>query len=220
MTFQPLTFSGITIPVHLNVRLKETSGQIKQKIQAAFTRKISNALKIAAPHIETRIRVLFGDVMFSSSVYRSLSGGVLHGQLGMNDGQERLEEIIETWSNSFAVTTTATSLRVQGVEADYSDVLSMSEALFITPENRFALEWLKWLLTEGTTDMVPDYRFVSGGAGSRTGFGVMRQPGSWQVPLQFSGTQNDSFVTRAIDTMERRTILIMRTEIKKALKIR
>ena len=100
---------------------------------------------------------------------------------------------------------------------DYSDVISVPEAVFVT-EKGVKLEWLRWLLLEGDKRIVSNYFFKKSSRG-RAGGGIMaeRQNASWGVPSQFAGTENNNFATRALETINDEIDVLVRREIVKVL---
>lgn len=90
------------------------------------------------------------------------------------------------------------------IQSDYTDVLNSSAAVFKT-EKGTDLNWLEWLLLFGSKTIIKDYEVEFGyNPRSRTGQAIMRgvKRGKWSVPYEFSGTQNNNWITRAIDSVE------------------
>jgi len=82
------------------------------------------------------------------------------------------------------------------------------------------IDWLRWLLHEGSGAIIRDYTFSSGfHRRSRTGLGIMVETGgSWQMPPEFAGTASDNFVLRALETIDQEIDNIVRQEITKGIK--
>mgnify|MGYP006403112799 FL=1 len=102
-------------------------------------------------------------------------------------------------------------------EAFVNDVINMPIASFVT-ENGSHLEWLRWLLLEGSAPIVGEYGFKSAPRG-RTGQGIMvKKTGkSWSVPAQFQGVENNNFVTEALEGIETEIQGIIRREFVKGI---
>ena len=66
-----------------------------------------------------------------------------------------------------------------------------------------SLHWLRWLLKEGAKPIVIGYQYVPGKAGRSRGGVMMANAQSWRVPPQFSGTDENNFITRAFSGREK-----------------
>jgi hypothetical protein len=90
------------------------------------------------------------------------------------------------------------SLLIELLKGDYSEVLTVDGASFIS-EGNFEIPWLRWLTLEGDKIMVGDHSFVGGYLErSRTGYGIMAKPGNWHVPVEYAGTAEENWITRAL----------------------
>tara|TARA_R110002110_G_scaffold256299_2_gene472277 strand:- start:197 stop:871 length:675 start_codon:yes stop_codon:yes gene_type:complete len=89
-------------------------------------------------------------------------------------------------------------------ETSWPAMFGIPEASFNYYSKRYKksvkLDWLYWLLFMGDNVIVQDFEFDMNGMG-RSGKGTMSQsPGSvWKIDSQFSGTQDDNFITRALE---------------------
>lgn len=59
------------------------------------------------------------------------------------------------------------------------------------------LHWLDWLLKQGDTIIVINYQYNPQTGLGRSKLGNMIEGGSFRVPPQFSGTEDNNFITRA-----------------------
>ena len=65
----------------------------------------------------------------------------------------------------------------------------------------YSLPWLQWLLLDGTKVLIDSHQVVIGpNLRSRTSMAIMRPGSGWSVPNEFAGTQNNNWLTRAIDS--------------------
>jgi hypothetical protein len=60
------------------------------------------------------------------------------------------------------------------------------------------LHWLDWLLKRGDNVIVANYQYNPQTGLGRSGLGNMILGGSFRIPPQFSGTDNNNFITRAL----------------------
>lgn len=187
--------------------LKEISMKIKRKSETI------------AEDIRKNLKRVVKDRLVASEAYRSLLGGSLQGHLGVPDSAYRADAIIDVWLDGISVITKVGSSRaalleieIGVIQADYSDVLSMTEAEFSYYSDRFegmvTIPWLSWLLLEGDRKIIKEFQFMRPGGRnvgqSRTGLGLMREGKgfAWQVPSQFSGTAERNFATEALTTLD------------------
>jgi len=194
----------------------------KKEIDREINLKIKSSINAITESIEIAIQTLVKLRLQEAPEVNSLAGGELRYQFGLRDGSSRISNIIEVWAESVEVRYVQGAGKFGGisismVDENYSKVLSMSEAEFTT-EDGTSLEWLRWLLLEGDTRIINNYQFQSGRTG-RAGGGIMisRQRGSWGVPSQFAGTENNNFATRALESMQDEIDIIVRREITKVV---
>ncbi|MEK9739441.1 MAG: hypothetical protein VW438_06905 [Euryarchaeota archaeon] len=198
----------------LSLTLKETDAQIFAQINKRIADKLSSAIKSAAPAILSEIKDIVREAITSSPEYRELFGGSLQAELGVPNAGARIDRILDMWLESIeieiqrprpSIRGVTGGLSVVGIRDGYADVLGTSDATYVTEKGR-TIPWLQWLLIEGDRDIIADYTFssnISSGQRSRTGLGVMKQDRSkrWRVPPQFSGTSNNNFVTRSLNSV-------------------
>lgn len=60
------------------------------------------------------------------------------------------------------------------------------------------LHWLEWLLKRGDSTIIVNYQYNPQTGLGRSGLGNMVRGNSFRVPPQFSGTDKNNFVTRAL----------------------
>jgi hypothetical protein len=116
-------------------------------------------------------------------------------------------------------------IRVYGIPADYSDILSLPEAKQINvggesdddgnrsvPKGPPELPWLEWLLSEGQFTITGYYIVEKGKAPaksmddkfflkySRTGLAVMLKKGggAWSLPEEYAAIAGNNFIVRAV----------------------
>lgn len=188
---------------------------------------IDAAISKAIPNIEKEVKRRIAGSIRVQPEYSSIINGQLMGELGLIDGQNRLERIINIWVDSLVVKKRVTrrsgdkitgGFRIEAINADYSDVISREEAVLIT-EKGTNLFWLQWLLTEGDKKIILDYKIVRNPRRSRTNTVIMKGDSttSWGIPAEFAGTINNNFVTRAMNSIIPEMEELMEIEIEKQL---
>ena len=198
------------------------SYNVSLSVQGSVSNIANEMLKHIVPEIEKYFSRAFDtlkedlsslvvDAIRMSDEYNSLLGGQLKAEFGLPDSAARVENIIKYLENTnFQYSSILVSNgKLKGkfslnlIQSDFSDILSLPDAVFTT-EKGSQLEWLRWLLLEGDTTIIKEYEVVLGPApNSRTGMAIMRgtTKGKWSVPPQFSGTINNNWLTRVIDSV-------------------
>lgn len=155
------------------------------------------------------------DIVIQSIVsqpeYESLVSGQLRSEFGLPDASARISEILQTIRSGAGVSKRravvsgskiSANIRFEMIKSDFQDLVNLGAASFTT-EKGAQLNWLQWLLLEGDSVIITDYRFTAGPSSfSRTGSGIMQQSSGafWRVPPEFAGTVKNNWITRAIDS--------------------
>lgn len=218
--------------VDYEVKIVEPQRVITSKISRSLADEVNKRLRRggARHKILQQVQRALSIVIKTSPTYQELStpGSELYHELGVLGSKEKLNAILDTWTDSVGVSISpfrvvGTSdiygvIGIYGIQADYSDVLGMPESSYIStnidPKSKkkepYNVPWLEWLLLRGRSFVTPGYVFIRGPQyrpWSRTGDGIMirmdakqatKGQGSWQVPSAHAGTSNDNWVTRAI----------------------
>jgi len=195
----------------------------EQYILGQIVGKLRRKSKVISQSILEKLKDVVRDRLFSSDAYRSLLGGSLQGHLGIPDPSSRASAIIEAWVEGISVVAQIGSARggsskglfsleIGVIQADYADVLSMTESEYDYYSDRFeqlmTIPWLQWLLLEGDRKIIKEFGFMRPGGinvgRSRTGLGLMREGKglAWQVPAEFSGTAERNFATEALASLD------------------
>ena len=195
--------------IKMKLKILEPKEIIRARLLTAVRSAMSGAVIKAVPSIRTRIRNAFKGSIMATQAYMSIvdghGKGELRPELGINEGQRRMDAIIDVWLNSlkitFSVKTTRTqaqvSLQITMIQSDWDDVLQRSEAIIFGPflKSDRPLQWLKWLLIEGRRIIIRDYnvKIISNASQrkfSRTGEALMikiekGRKRNWKVPDKY-----------------------------------
>lgn len=190
------------------LRLPDPESQARA-ILVELGKQMTALVRRAIPGIRVRLALLIERAIENSPEYHSLLGGELQAELGVADPVGAMRSIVNGIAGGMQVELRA--FRPQGEQLSgglsirilrftLEDALSAASASFQS-EGDYRIDWLRWLLTSGTTLINDEYEFVAGGdfAHSRTGLGVMRRGGTWGVPAEFAGTVRDNWLTRALN---------------------
>ena len=206
------------------LQIVETDEQIEALILKSLKSTLDGWIAKVVDPITTKIRELFKSAILSCREVQSLMGGRLQAELGVSDSIERIDTIVEMWTNSIqvvpvSVRTYGTDLKggfkLNFIKMDWSDVLNTPDAFYTTDKGR-VIPWLEWLLLRGDEEIIKDYdvMFTSGG---RTGLAIMVKGDKkrWHVPVDFMGTARDNFVTRALEYIQPEIEAVIETELNK-----
>ena len=188
--------------------------------------KLAQRLPAVVGSAQVLIQQAVLDRLQQSPAYRSIASGRLKFELGLPDGAQRIQRVVEAWVAGIEVKFVFGvgdfgSIVIGILDEGFQDVLSL-DAAEISVSNRkgqtFNLEWLRWLLTEGRRQIVTEYRYnTRARKRGRAGGGIM-VPGAgsfWRVPNEFAGTDVDNFATRAMVGIEGQIDGIMRMTLGK-----
>jgi len=197
---------------YLHINILESNDEISQKILKALLPEVTKYFNKAFNQCKKEITTIVSNAIVSSPEYQSIMSGKLKYEFGLPDSGSRLASILSFWKyldiqydkpkiiknqiNSY--------FTLSMIKSDYSDVLSSAAATFKT-EKGSDLEWLQWLLLFGDKVIIKDYSVEIGpNPRSRTGNAVMvgNTRGRWGVPPEFSGTSQNNWITRAIDSAD------------------
>lgn len=215
--------SQITARIELD---RDFESRFRKDILNEINIKFSKVMPVAIKNIKKMLAEAVRIRIMGSSEYAAITGGRFRGELGLPDGAQRLNAIIETWANSISVQYSKGkggslgSIDIGILQDDWEDVLSMGEAIltYASRKGMKSLEWLRWLLKEGSAVIVSQYDFVPNPKGSRTGLGIMiKSRGGWKIPSQFVGTEENNFATRALAGIAEDVDAVVRREITKVL---
>lgn len=196
-----------------SLKLIETKTQINQEILRALLPQVDSYFKSVFNKVSTQIQELIISSIKNAPEYNELISGRLKAEFGLPDSDSRVFSILEFWKNIQVQyrpvkiknnTNLSASFSINMIKSDYSDVISLSAATFTT-EKGSELNWLEWLLLFGNKTIIKDYEIQLGAnPRSRTGLAVMKGviSGKWSVPAEFSGTINNNWITRSIDSAD------------------
>jgi hypothetical protein len=99
--------------------------------------------------------------------------------------------------------------------SDFQNLLSLQSGHVVYSQGD--LHWLNWLLTMGNSVIIANYNYSPQSGAGRSRQGIMKFGGSFRVPPQYSGTDTDNFITRALtgSAQEDQITQIINTELFK-----
>lgn len=212
----------------LTLSFTDLDRQLYMGIMSSITKRINKVISSKVKNIRVRCAKKIIERIKSTDEYKEISsGGDLLHELGMPDPNvldtvvnkvaERIQVYYETRSGK-----EIGAIQIKILQSDYSDLLTLPEATYTYSTGRGAktIDWLRWLLLEGTTSIVLDYKVdLNITKNSRTGYGVMiKDPkASWSIPPEYAGVAGDNFLTRALKDITNDIDIIARQELTKGL---
>lgn len=189
----------------------------QQKLISLIIRDITDQIFKELAHnkrkIEQHLRDHFELKFLQSPEVASLldDTGKLYLELGVKDSADSITQIVEYIKKNIVVNI---SKKKSGFDfiitvsfnsvGEYDELCNQAYAYYQT-KNGTKVDWLKWLLLAGNSDVVFNYKIRYGVDLGRTGGAIMMptQTANWRVPLEFSGTDKDNFITRSFDGIEK-----------------
>jgi len=188
----------------------ESNAQIEKLVLAELQQHFTSVWLRASFAIERRIKEVYIAAIKSQPEYDSLLRGRLRGEFGLTDVTGKLNEILDVWSKNIKMQYFKKTFKIQAIDADFGNVLGLAAASQATEKGK-SLAWLEWLLLRGDEVIIREYTVafnVHEDSNSRTGMATMTRSksGKWSVPAQYSGTAQNNWITRAIDSIPEETI--------------
>lgn len=192
----------------LSISLIDSVQEIENKITSALVVQVNQLLSKNQGNLINKAKALVKQwiaaqpeiVSLKSSDSSSLAG--LFGLTPPN-ADRAANVIIDAVVSSLNIklvpynkTFTTGGLEISFQPSDFSNLLSLQEGH--TKIYNGDLHWLQWLLQRGDSIIITNYQYNPGTGLGRSGLGSMVQGGSFRVPPQFSGTDNNNFITRAL----------------------
>lgn len=209
--------------LEIDINEKDAEGAIIKAVKEEINRILSKA----STNIKLNIRKAVQSAIMNSKVYKSLvNHGQLQGELGVVNPGTAMTDILNVWIKSIKINlkpartsgnnSIKASIDIDMINNNYQDVLSLQSAKYTTDKGE-EIPWLEWLLTAGDKIIIRNYDIVFNAKYSRTGLNIMLKSvtANWRVPPEFSGTPNNNFVTRALESIEDVIASIIEDEIIK-----
>jgi hypothetical protein len=190
----------------LSIRILESDRQIAALVNRGLASAFNQTIRQNVPALRTRVRSIIAGALYNSHEIASLSGGTLMADFGLtSDPSQSIVSSIVSSMNITTRPTTSSSSTIRGgftltmQPSDYSNILSLPVSQQVIDGG--SIPWLEWLLTLGDAVIIANFGVEYGPFG-RTGRAHMLESAKpFKVNSSFSGTPNNNFVTRAIQTV-------------------
>jgi len=187
----------------INFKIKETVSKISKEIKQAFLGLLIASHAKNKSKVEQRIREFVKECVRKSPEMQDIfNGGRLSAILGVPYGKnsELVEQILDSVYRNLNINISAPSRFLTG-KIEFSitpNISQISVENIFTTENNYKLNWLDWLLNKGDSTIIVGYQFVPKSGSGRSKSGIMSKGGYFRIPPEFSGVDNDNFITRSI----------------------
>ena len=183
------------------LKIIETNAEIQRMIERGLKKDAQKMLSQSISRIKSRITPIIRTALMTCPEIQSLSGGKLAADFGLtSDPSDQIVSAIMSSLNVRPRKGNAKDLGGIVVElqpTSFANLLGLNVA-----EQEIdggSIPWLYWLLTQGDTILIAGYG-VEYGSHGRTGQARMNKKfAPFKVDSSFSGTEQNNFITRAIN---------------------
>jgi hypothetical protein len=197
-----------------NIKILDSDAVIQKNLLDSMQSALKLLFNKARPKIESDVKAVIVDALSVCPEILSLKSGKLKYDFGLSS--DPADDIIYAVANSTYVSFRNFSLKLNGTSvafnifiqpSDFQNLLSLDLAS-VTTEKGESLPWLSWLLTAGDAIIIDSYsvKYDTANPKSRSGGAIMIPNGFFKVDSSFSGTEDDNFITRALNRYQNRII--------------
>lgn len=189
----------------ISIKLTDSIGKIEENVNKAIAELANDIINKNILKISNSIKSLIPSWINSQPEIQSILSSTpnsLAGQFGitgssLNIVSSIVNSIVETTEVRLIKykSTLSGGLQINVQPSNFSNLLSLPEGHTIYQGGD--LHWLDWLLKRGDSIIVFNYQYNPRTGLGRSGLGNMVPGGFFRVPPQFSGTEDDNFITRA-----------------------
>lgn len=163
------------------------------KTRPTFVKEIKNALKQDIVYLELSNKI----------------DGILYYDVGLANAGQVAEQIVELVSNSIqlrklpAIRGDLGGIGLTVLKDGLQPILSLPMGSYQSKGGK--VDWLDWLLTAGTSEVISGYRVMYGFFDtSRTGQAIMvkSKTKGFSIDPDYAGTENDNWITRSLKRVE------------------
>ena len=194
-------------------------GYIENQVNKIIAKEFNEIFIEIAPGIEEDIKTNLLPIFKNSETFKEMTTALsnLNVEIGIpaDEAETKWLGIFNILANQVYIdinkmqvvgSTITGGLLCNIIKSDFEEIVNSSSGKYIT-EKGYLLPWQRWLLLDGDSIVISDHHVAlvnplkpSKYFFSRTGGAIMVKRGSWKVPIGHSGTIDDNWVTRVIDT--------------------
>jgi hypothetical protein len=195
------------------IRIINRAPTVQKRLEKAIFEKFKETrypikLDKSASLIIDELRDILKASLFQSPEFTSLMSGTLRKDFGLSD--EKVAELapiimnLATVQYDVEIETNRLIINFYIEALDESEPLTLSalnRASYISPKSGELIDWLRWLIYEGTTKISQTHRVKTLEGKGRSHMGVMiidKGNNGFSVDPQFAGVAGANFVSRSI----------------------
>jgi hypothetical protein len=190
----------------ISLTLTDSIKTVEKNVNAAIAKAVNDKISSNTPELISKTKDMVRRWVFIQPEIQSLlssGAGSLIGYFGITkSSQEIVSAIINSVTESIEVklikyaADLSGGLEIRFQLSSFANLLAIPEGHTIYDTGD--LHWLEWLLRRGDRIIVANYQYNPVTGLGRSRLGVMVPGGSFRVPPQFSGTEDNNFITRAL----------------------
>lgn len=192
----------------IRINENEFFNAANEEILKIVSKSISFAISKARPTFVKEIK----NALKQDIVYLELSNkidGILYYDVGLENAGQVAEQIVELVSNSIqlrklpAIRGDLGGIGLTVLKDGLQPILSLPMGSYQSKGGK--VDWLDWLLTAGTSEVISGYRVMYGFFDtSRTGQAIMvkSKTKGFSIDPDYAGTENDNWITRSLKRVE------------------
>ena len=210
----------------ITIKLTDSPSQISNNINLSIAQYLNDKIKKNKLSTINKIKSYIPAWINSQPEILSLQSqttNTLFALFGLRSGSTNsiVDDIINSVVNSLSFSFNPIDNQLNGgitIElqpSDFQNLLSLQSGHVVYSQGD--LHWLNWLLTMGNSVIIANYNYSPQSGAGRSRQGIMKFGGSFRVPPQYSGTDTDNFITRALtgSAQEDQITQIINTELFK-----
>lgn len=195
----------------ITLKLVESTDQIESNILSFISNQFNSSMKSNKSKFVNEIKLLIPQWILNQPEIQSLSSNdpsSLIGQFGITmNSTAVINAIVSSVVNSTTISIVPYDKKLKngGIELNiqpdnFANLLGLSQGHSVY--NGGDLHWLDWLLNRGDEIIVVGYEYYPQTGLGRSKLGNMKKSGTFRVPPEFSGTDANNFITRALVGVE------------------
>lgn len=196
----------------ITLKLTDPIKYIEGKVNSSLAKLLNERLYSKLGIIKNDLSALVGGWIREQPEIKSLLSrdpSSLAGHFGIPSGQadNSVEAIIVAIQQTISYKFNKFNDSLEGSllfvcqPTSFSNVLSISSGHvnYNNGKENVDLHWLDWLINRGDSIIVSDYEYKAAVGTGRSNLGTMKIGTSFRVPSAYSGTEDNNFITRALN---------------------
>lgn len=191
----------------IGVTVTDSNQSLIKKINQVIQRKILKSAVPKASSVIDNIKTIILAAIERTPEFQSLAiyaEGELAPEFGFVNGSSIQLGLLASLNDAIEIKINLSKL----FRGSLIDIQINKARLFNSPiasynSGEHKIEWLRWLLEEGSTQIITNYHInynldPSDIQRSRSNMALMEPDGFWSVPSSYAGTDSNNFISRAL----------------------